>query len=473
MNPVKTKIVCTIGPSTWEEDVVRQMIEHGMTCARVNGAFADPDELDKVRTLIRNISNEVILMVDVKGPEIRLNKFENPRQIKPDDQVIIGIEGDEIYPANYQNVHTFVQPGQRILIGDGDVELRVERIEDRRIICKVVYGEVLKPGKAMNMPGVNHSEAILTDKDKENLIHSINTGWDMVSASFMQNVDSAKHIRQFINENGGEGKMKIIAKIEDKQGIENIDSILEHVDGVMIARGGLGVELGLAQVPHVQRLLTKKCNEAGKPVITATQMLESMTDNPSPTRAEVSDVATAILLGSDAVMLSGESSAGDYPIESVKMLESIARETEQYLEPHIIKAKAHSSSSADAITKAAAEMCIGMEDELSAIIVVSKSGLTSRLLARHNIKQPIYLFTSNEHFARTGFLTKNIIRSVVFEGLEHNSEDYNRDRAIGMIIDRAKEQGFIQTGQKILLIGKTPIDQRGYFPNVFEIIDIA
>jgi pyruvate kinase len=267
--------------------------------------------------------------------------------------------------------------------------------------------------------------------------------------------------------------MKIIAKIEDKQGIENIDSILEHVDGVMIARGGLGVELGLAQVPHVQRLLTKKCNEAGKPVITATQMLESMTDNPSPTRAEVSDVATAILLGSDAVMLSGESSAGDYPIESVKMLESIARETEQYLEPHIIKAKAHASSSADAITRAAAEMCIGMEDELSAIIVVSKSGLTSRLLARHNIKQPIYLFTSNEHFARTGFLTKNIIRSIVFEGLEHSSEDYNRDRAIGMIIDRAKEQGFIQPGQKILLIGKTPIDQRGYFPNVFEIIDVT
>ncbi len=469
----KTKIVCTIGPSSWDPEVMRQMIESGMNCARVNGAFANPDELDKVKKLVRDVSDDVSLMVDVKGPEIRMNKFGDPKQIKPGDEIVIGnTEQDEIYPSNYENVYTYLEPGQRIVIGDGDVELVLDRVEGDKMHCKVVYGETLKPGKALNLPGAEYSSEVLTLKDQENLKHAINTGWDFVSPSFINSAEAAQTIKDFIDENGGEGKMKIIAKIEDQEGVENIEEILEIVDGVMIARGGLGVELGLESVPHVQRFLTERCNEAGKPVITATQMLESMNDNPRPTRAEASDVATAVLLGSDAVMLSGESSAGSYPVEAVKFLASTSIIAEDAYCPYVIDSRAHGSTTADALTKAAADVCIEMEDEIDSVVVVSKTGTTARLLSRHMISQPIHLFTSSDFYKRTALLTKNIVTAHVFDGIEHGSGDYNRDNAVEMIMNMAKEHGIVESGQKVLFIGKTPIGEQGYFPNLFEVIDV-
>lgn len=320
-----TEIVCTIGPATWDPNVMQAIIDAGMNVARVNGAFADEAELDKVTNLVRNSTGKAELMMDVKGPEVRMNKFAAPKAIKPGDQIILGATTEaEIYPANYINLHEFLQVGQRMVVGDGDVELKVVEIRDGNMYTEVVYGDELKPGKALNLPGAVFTTATLTDRDILNLNHSLKLGWEYVSASFIQNAASAKHIRTYLEGSN----MKLIAKIEDQQGLDNIDEIMAEVDGIMIARGGLGVELGLEKVPMAQRYLIEKSLEYGKPSITATQMLESMITNPRPTRAEVNDVAAAVLLGTDSVMLSGESSAGKYPVEAVKWLGKVIDEIE-------------------------------------------------------------------------------------------------------------------------------------------------
>lgn len=462
----KTKIVCTIGPSSWDPAVMRAMIENGMNCARVNGAFADPAEMDRVKELVRSISDDVSLMLDVKGPEVRMNKFPSPIPLTPGMQLSIGsTPHDPIFPANYPHLYKFVSVGQKILIGDGDVELVVTEVSNGVMRCSVVFGEVLKPGKALNLPGCNYTTDVLTEKDKENLRHAIVTGWDFVSPSFIQDKESALQVREFIK--GSD--MQIIAKIENQVGIDNIDEILEVVDGIMVARGGLGVELGLSKVPMVQKLLIEKANNAGKPVITATQMLESMTNNPSPTRAEANDVATAILSGTDAIMLSGESSAGKYPAEAVAFMSATAKEVEPTIEPTIITSRAVDASiTADALTKAAASLCIEMTHDVDKVIVVSKTGRTARLLARHGISQPIYAFVSSPLFARTIGLSKGVIRSFVEE-----ATTLNRDQAIAHIIERAKAENVVSVNDRVLLLCKTPIGGDVYFPNVFEVIEVA
>lgn len=321
----KTQIICTIGPASWDPEVMQSMINAGMNVARVNGAFANTDELDKVTNLVRNSNGKAELMMDVKGPEVRMNKFAAPIKLHVGMEIMIGSNADsEIYPANYPNVYESLSVGQRIVIGDGDTELVVREIKDGVMRTEVVYGEELKPGKAMNLPGATFATSTLTEKDLENLKHSLNLGWEQVSASFIQNAAAARAIREVI----GGSNMKLIAKIEDQQGLDNIDEIMPEVDGIMIARGGLGVELGLEKVPMAQRYLIQKGLEYNKPTITATQMLESMITNIRPTRAEVNDAVTAVLLGTNALMLSGESSAGKYPVEAVKWLGKAIDEVE-------------------------------------------------------------------------------------------------------------------------------------------------
>jgi pyruvate kinase len=461
----RTKIVCTIGPASWDPDIMREMIESGMDCARVNCAFADTDELDKVKRLVNDVSNDVSLMIDVKGPEIRLNKFPEPIKLEIGKEIVVGNGSNTyVYPGNYNNVYKFLSVGQRVVIGDGDVEFIVTKIIDDKMYWKVVYGEYLKPGKAMNLPGCTITSEVLTAKDKENLQHAINTGWDFVSASFIQNAESAKLIKTFM----GDSKMKLIAKIEDANGIKNIDEILDIVDGVMIARGGLDVEMGFEKVPMSERLLIEKCKAAGKPVITATQMLESMTNSPRPTRAEVNDVATAIILGTDAVMLSGESSAGKYPVLSVKTLSKIADEINQTLEPRIIEDIPKSASpTIDALTKAAATLCIKLENDISKVVIVTQKGVTARLISRHGIKQPIHVYISEEAYRKQVLLTNNVLSATVLSKCEDS-----RDHAIELLRKNILKDGIAKEGEKVLILARTPNDGTEYFPNLFEIVEI-
>lgn len=461
----KVKIVCTIGPASWDPDVMRRMIENGMNVARVNGAFADPAELEKVTKLVRDVSDDVALMVDVKGPEVRMNKFPAPIALKPGMEVITGsTEEDAIYPANYLHLYQFVSPGQRLMVGDGDVELRVVKVENGRMFTEVVFGEVLKPGKALNVPGCEYSSDVLTEKDMLNLKHSIALGWDFCSASFMQNAENARYVKSII----GESHMQLIAKIEDQEGVNNIDEILEVVDGVMIARGGLGVELGLEKVPMVQRLLTRKCNEVGKPVITATQMLESMITNPRPTRAEINDVALAVMLGSDAVMLSGESSAGEYPVDAVKTLTAVASETMNHVSPMILPLSGMNTKSQEALAKGVAEFAINMDDTLDKVLIVSESGCAARQVAKYGIRQPIYAFTGDMGTARTMMLSKGIIDADVLVETSNDADEF-----VKIVINTAISKGYVEKGEKVVVYSRSDLENEYNFRNVFEFLDTS
>lgn len=404
MNFKKTKIVCTIGPASWDPAVMKGMIDAGMNCARLNGAFADEAEIDKVTKLVRDVSENVSLMIDVKGPEVRMNKFLHAIPLEPGQELVIGNDSSsDIYPSNYPDLYTHLEVGQRILIGDGDVELKVTKIEGDKMSVVVVFGEVLKPGKAMNLPGANIASQILTDKDKVNLTHAMKLGWDFVSASFIQNADAAKEVNEFLKGSN----MKLIAKIEDQSGVDNIDEILEEVDGIMVARGGLGVELGLEYVPIAQRILIEKALYAGKVVITATQMLESMTTNPRPTRAEANDVATAIFLGTDSVMLSGESSAGEYPVEAVAFMSRVAEVSEPLLNPTQYNEAMDVEVEVQDLANSVIETTV-TEEGIEAIIVHDTNGDLSRLIARNTPYEPVIAVVESKQVVRYLSLSKGV-----------------------------------------------------------------
>lgn len=454
MNNRKTKIVCTIGPSSWDPEVMKKMIDAGMNIARVNGAFADTAELDKVTKLVRDISPNVGLMMDVKGPEVRMNKFAEAKPIKPGDRIEIGNDdSSEIYPGNYKDLYTNLKAGQRIVMGDGDVELVIKQINGDKMICEVVYGETLKPGKAMNLPGADFATSALTEKDIVNLKHSLELGWDYVSASFIQTAESAREVRKLLEGS----RMQLIAKIENQQGVDNITEILREVDGIMVARGGLGVELGLEKVPMVQRHLIEAANRVGKPVITATQMLESMMTNPRPTRAEANDVANAILQGTDAVMLSGESSAGSYPVEAVEWLGKIAENTENQVRfkefgtannIEVINANLHNVNdlAKSALTIVTASSAATRNLDVKTVFVLTKGGFTARMLSRHRISQQIYAFVPDHATSQAMQLVWGVIPSII------ENPEKDRDALISHLINKAKEDGIIKTGDLVAIV---------------------
>jgi len=460
----KTKIVCTIGPSSWDQEIMKQMIEAGMNCARVNGAFADRAELEKVTKLVRDISDNVSLMIDVKGPQIRLNKFASEKNLKIGDEVIIGSsDQDEIYPVSYPDLYKYLEAGQKVVVGNGDTELEIKDIRDGKMYCQVIYGSILKPAKGITIPNAKYAATTLTSKDIENIAHCNDLNWDFVSASFIRSAEAAREVRLAMGT-----KMKLIAKIENQAGVDNIDEIIPEVDGIMIGRGDLGLQLGLEKVPMVQRMLIEKCNNAGKPVITATQMFESMITNPRPTRGEVNDVATAILLRTDSIMLSAETTTGQYPVEAVKYMTKIAKEIEPNVKAAIIETNTGGPVTTEALTKAAAMMAIELDNHIDAVIVVSRTGRTARSIARHGIKQPIYALVSAANYVRELSLSKGVNRAFVFDKTQKD-----RDAAITDVLNHAKDLKILTAGQKILLISKTPYGSREYFPNVFEVIEVT
>ena len=336
----KTKIICTLGPSTDKDGVLEELVKEGMNVARFNFSHGLHDEqkgrIDKLKEIRTRLNKPVAALLDTKGPEIRIREFEDRKvTLKEGQEFTLTTEkivgNEKIVSVTYKDLYKDVKPGNSILIDDGLIGLEVKKIKDQDIICKVVNGGVLGNKKGVNLPGVEVNMPFISPKDHDDILFGIKEGYDFIAASFTRTAADVKEIRDILEKNGGHD-IKIIAKIENQQGVDNIDSIIEAADGIMIARGDMGVEIPLEDVPVIQKDIIAKVYSAGKQVITATQMLDSMIKNPRPTRAETTDVANAIYQGTSAIMLSGETAAGKYPVEALKTMVKIAVRTEADVE---------------------------------------------------------------------------------------------------------------------------------------------
>ena len=401
----KTKIVCTLGPATNDVEIMKQLIQNGMDAARINfshGTYETHAEtIAKLKQAREELNAPIPLILDTKGPEIRVKTFKEDKVRLEEDATFTlttrEVEGDvNIVSVTYADLPKDVHRGSRILIDDGLIELKVEDITETDVVCKVVNGGVVKSRKGVNLPGVEVNLPSLMEKDIEDLKFGVENGFDIVAASFIRSAEDVLKIRRVLEENGG-GQMHIISKIENQQGVENIDKILEASDGIMVARGDLGVEIPPEEVPLVQKILIAKANCIGKPVITATQMLESMVHSPRPTRAEANDVANAIFDGSDAIMLSGETAAGAYPLEAVATMARIALKAESAVD-YAAKLANTTEPARVNITNAISMAACATAAELktAAITTVTKSGFTARMISRYRPACPLIASTSDE-----------------------------------------------------------------------------
>lgn len=392
----KTKIVCTIGPASANETVLREMIRGGMDVARLNFSHGDHESHKKTADMIKSVREELgthtALLLDTKGPEIRVGTFAEPIQLEKGDRFKLTFddaEGDRTkVSVTYKELWRDIRPGARILIDDGLVELCAEEVDRDGIACRVVNGGRVSNRKGVNIPGIQLSIPFLSERDKADIKFGIEQDFDFIAASFVQCADNIVEIRDYC-EKLGCSDIRIIAKIENAAGVENIDEIIKVSDAIMVARGDMGVEIPMEDIPIVQKRIITKAYNAGKPAITATQMLESMTKNPRPTRAEITDVANAIYDGTSAIMLSGETAAGAYPVESVRTMASIAVRTESDIGYHERFARCQSGfpNVTTAISHAA---CTTAGDlDANAIITVTKSGQTARMISRFRPQTPI------------------------------------------------------------------------------------
>jgi pyruvate kinase len=458
-NKIKTKIVCTIGPSSWSEEVMRSMINDGMTVARINGAFADLEELDRVKNLVRSISGDVAMMVDIKGHEVRLNKFKEPKKLEIGDEFILGDSEDyEIYPVSYPDLHMDLNEGDKLVFADGAVEAKITKISEGQIHCKVIYGEYLEPGKSINTPDSQLTNHPVTERDIKQIKHCSSNGWEFISASFIRKLEDIHAVKEHIEGD----KTRIIAKIEDDEGVENIDEIIDNVYGIMIARGDMGVEMPFEKIPSIQKDIIRKCNLSASPVITATHMLESMVNSPRPTRAEITDVANAVLDGTDAVMTSAETTKGNFPSETVHTMMKIAKEAETNLVPTMLGFK-NLNDLAYISTRAAFE--VATSKNINAVIVISKTGRTARLLARYRLNQPIFTYVSDEKHKNSLQLTSGILNTFTID-----FESSNRDDFLNKLIDDFSNKDH-QIAGKVLLLGNYN-GESSPFRNIFEIVTI-
>ncbi|MCI8659654.1 MAG: pyruvate kinase [Lachnospiraceae bacterium] len=388
----KTKIICTMGPNSDDREVMKALILNGMDVARFNFSHGTHEEQKARFELLKSVREEldvpVAALLDTKGPEIRTGLLENGGKVVLTEgqeyilttRDIVG--NNRIGHINYQGLNEDVTPGDRILIDDGLIELHVKEIKGTDIICHVINGGELGQRKGVNVPNVKIKLPALTEKDKEDIQFGIEQGFDFIAASFVRTKDAILEIKEILKEAGS--SMQVIAKIENGEGVENLDGIIEASDGIMVARGDLGVEIPAAEVPHIQKLIIQKCNAACKTVITATQMLDSMIRNPRPTRAEVTDVANAVYDGTDVVMLSGETAAGKYPVEALKMMVQICEASEQYLDTNAYHQRRAFVEDTMNISNAVCYSSVSTAHSLKARVIVAPSitGYTTRLLSK-------------------------------------------------------------------------------------------
>ena len=460
----KTKIVCTIGPASEKEETLRQLFMNGLNVARLNFSHGTYEEhkkrIDTIKSLRDELDLPIGIMLDTKGPEIRIGTFQEEEiELVDGDSFTLTtreIVGDKTkVQVSYKGLPKDVTKGSRILIDDGLVELEVKEIIDGTdIVCKVLNGGTIKDHKGVNVPNVSINLPAITKKDIEDIKFGIDNEIDFIAASFIRKASDVLEIRKILEENNGE-YIEIISKIESQEGVDNIDEIIEASDGIMVARGDLGVEILTEEIPLIQKAIIKKCNLAGKPVITATQMLDSMMRNPRPTRAEVTDVANAILDGSDAIMLSGETAIGKYPIESVKTMNKIATKTEEsldYAEVLKLRTSTKDISTTNAISKAT---CTTAEDlDANAIVTSTSSGYTSKAIAKFRPRAPIVAATTSEKVMRKLSLVWG-----VYPVMSVRSD--NTDEVIDISISSAVEAGYVKEGDLIVITAGIPVGVSG------------
>ena len=386
----KTKIICTIGPSSQNEETLTKMCLAGMNVARLNFSHGTHEEHEKKIALIKKVREKlglpIAIMLDTKGPEYRIRTFASGKVTIPDGAEFTfttdEVEGDETrVSVNYKALHKDLKPGDEVTVCNGMVRFEVLRVEGHDIHCKCLVGGVLSDRKSMSFPNKVMSGPYLSEQDKSDILFGIEHGVDFIAASFVSTKQDVLDIRKLLDDNGG-SDIEIIAKIENRSGVDNVNEICSECSGIMIARGDLGVEIPYVEVPAVQKKLTRKCRMLGKRVITATEMLESMIQNPRPTRAEISDVANAVYDGTSCVMLSGESAAGKYPVEAVKAMAEIAEYTEQHTDykQRFRKTDFVGADNLDCISHAVCSMAIDVNAK--AIVVCSVSGKTAMLVSR-------------------------------------------------------------------------------------------
>ena len=388
----KTKIVCTMGPNTNDKNIMLELAKNGMDVARFNFSHGDYAEhqsrLEILKEVRKELDRPVAALLDTKGPEIRTGVLKDGKKVSLKEGQTFTLTtreiiGDEtITHINYSGLNEDVAAGNKILIDDGLIELEVEKVEGTEIVCTVINGGELGEKKGVNVPNVKIKLPALTEKDKEDIRFGIKQGFDFIAASFVRTADCIREIKEMLDAEGS--AIKVIAKIENAEGIENLDEIIAVADGIMVARGDMGVEIPAQEVPHIQKEIIRKCNEACKTVITATQMLDSMIRNPRPTRAEVTDVANAVYDGTDAVMLSGETAMGKYPVDALKMMVSIVEETEDYLDYSAYRRRKVTEENMKNISNAVCAASVSTAHDIGAdyIIAPSITGFTSMMLSK-------------------------------------------------------------------------------------------
>ena len=448
------KIVSTIGPSTDSKDKINQIIDAGVNVIRQNFSHVDHDAHGKIFDRIRECSEKTAVMIDTKGPEIRLGEVEEGAVLEEGEKVEITteeIEGtSEKISVNYEGLPDHVESGDEIRIDDGKLELEVLEAEET-ITADVIYGGEISSRKAVNVPGKDIGLQAPTEKDKKDIEFAAEKGYDFVSLSFVKEARDVLEVREILENHDSD--MDIISKIEHAKAVENFDEILQASDAIMVARGDLGVEMDAAKLPQLQKEMIEKANKAGKPVITATQMLESMTENPTATRAEVSDVGNAVLDGTDAVMLSGETAIGDYPVKTVEFMAEVVREVEASMEEQVHHTVKQASKNTQGI------ICKNVwqaarEDNAEYIVAHTMSGSTARNISKYRPQIPVIAFTSDETTERQLQLTWGV--KPYYSELADSVEEMMKTSA-----ERLENLGMASDDDKLVLSAGIPTSTTG------------
>ena len=459
----KTKIICTLGPSTDSDERVEELILAGMDVARFNFSHQTyPEHTARFERLVRireKLGIPVAALLDTKGPEVRLGLLEDGKaELLAGDIFTLTtrdlVGNNQIASVSYKNLPQDVKPGDRILIDDGLIELILLENDGENLVCQVVNGGRISNRKGINVPNVALSMPFLSEQDREDILFGIRTGFDFVAASFTRTGDDVRQIRKLLDENGGE-HIRIIAKIENAQGVENIDDIIAVSDGIMVARGDMGVEIAFENLPVLQKRLITKAYNAGKQVITATQMLDSMMKNPRPTRAETTDVANAIYDGTSAIMLSGETAAGAYPIEAVRTMAAIAERTEADIN-YEKRFRSRETEPDTDVTNAISHATVTTSLDLKAkcIITVTKYGKTAKMISKYRPVCPIVACSPHDFTVRQMQLSWGVTPILM-------EEKTSTDELFASAYQKAEEAGYVTNGDLVVSTAGVPLGISG------------